>query len=330
MGEKIRWGILSTGYIAHRFAEALRFLPDAELVAVGSRSEASARRFADQHRIPHCHCGYDRLVEDPDVDVVYVATPHPCHKEHILLSLEAGKPVLCEKPLTINAADTATVIQAARDRSLFLMEAMWSRFLPAVVRARELIAQGVLGELQILSADFGFRADPDPKGRLYNLELAGGALLDVGVYPVSLAFMIFGPPARTASIGHIGRTGVDEQAGILLGYDNGALAVAYLTIRAGSPTEATLVGTRGILRMHAEVGLFRPWRLTLSLLGQSDQVIDLPYEGNGYHYQAAEVMRCLRSGQLESETMPLDESLAIIRTMDGIRAGWGLRYPMEG
>ncbi len=329
MIEKIRWGILGTGYIAGLFAEGLSFVSDAELVAVGSRSDSSANRFADRHGVPHRHSNYEALVHDPDVEVVYIGTPHPFHKEHILLSLSAGKPVLCEKPLTINSVESEMVIKTAREKNLFLMEAMWSRFLPALVEVRSLLVKGVIGEVQILNADFGSKANPDPAGRLFNPALAGGALLDIGVYPVSLAHMIFGPPERITSMAHIGDTGVDEQAGIILGYENGALAVSYVTMRAGSPTEATLIGTRGRIHLHAQVGLFRPYKLTLFVEGQEARVIDVPYEGNGYQYEAVEVMHCLRTGKLESDIMPLEESLSIMKTLDMIREQWGLKYPME-
>lgn len=329
MADKIRWGIIGTGNIAGVFAEGLNFLPDAELVAVGSRSAFTANRFAVRHGVAHRHSSYEALVRDPDVDVVYIGTPHPFHKEHILLSLSAGKPVLCEKPLSINAVDTATIIKSAKEKKLFLMEAMWSRFLPAFVKLRNLLAEDVIGDVQILNADFGFKADYDPASRLYNPALAGGALLDIGIYPVSLAFMIFGPPARIASMIHIGETGVDEQAGIILGYANGALAVSYVTIRADSPTEATLIGTKGRIHLHAQTGLFRPYKLTLTLPGQADQVIDAPYDGNGYHYEAAEVMRCLRAGKLQSDIMPIEESLGIMKTLDETRKQWDLKYPME-
>jgi len=321
MTDIIRWGILGTGNIAGHFAEGLKQLDDAELAAVGSRSTATANDFADQHGVAHRHGSYAGLVEDADVDVVYVATPHPFHKDNVMLSLSAGKPVLCEKPLSINTDDTATIIAHAREKNLFLMEAMWSRFLPALAKLRQLLAEDVIGDVQILNADFGFKASGDPSGRLYNPALAGGALLDVGIYPVSLAYMLFGPPSKIASMGHIGPTGVDEQAAIILGgYPDGALAVSYITIRAASPTEATLVGSKGRIHLHAEPGLFRPYRLTLSMPGRPDQHIDVPYEGNGYHYEAAEVMTCMRAGKIESDIMPLEESLSFIKTMDQIRS----------
>jgi predicted dehydrogenase len=229
----------------------------------------------------------------------------------------------------MNAQDAETVVQAARQHNLFLMEAMWSRFLPALVQAKQLIEEGVIGDIQIVASDFGFSAPYDPKNRMYNPELGGGSLLDVGIYPVSLASMLLGTPERIVSMGQIGKTGVDEQSAMIFGYKNGALAVGYATIRCGSYTEATIIGTLGMIRLHAQIGLFRPFKLTLRVNGQEDRIIDVPYEGNGYHYEAAEVMRCLRSGETESRVMPLDESIEIIRTMDKIRAQWGLKYPME-
>jgi dihydrodiol dehydrogenase / D-xylose 1-dehydrogenase (NADP) len=329
MEGKIHWGILGTGYIAHQFAEGLKALPDAQLGAVGSRNADRAAGFAARHDIPRSYASYEELAEDPEIDVIYVGTPHPFHKENTLLCLSREKAVLCEKPLTMNAAEAETVVRAARERKLFLMEAMWSRFLPALRKAMQMIETGVIGKVQIVASDFGFAAPFDPKGRLYNPDLGGGSLLDVGIYPVSLASMILGPPERITSMAQFGPTEVDEQSAMIFGYSSGALAVGYATIRCGTHTEATIAGSGGTIRLHAQVGLFRPYRLTLSLSGQEDQVLDMPYEGNGYNYEAAEVMRCLRNARIESEIMPLQESIEILRTMDKIRAQWGLKYPRE-
>jgi predicted dehydrogenase len=325
----IRWGILSTGYIVHQFAEGLAVLPDARITAVGSRNRDKAVDFAAKYGIPRSYSSYEELARDPDIDVVYIGTPHRYHRENTLMCLSAGKAVLCEKPLTVNAAEAESVVRVARERKLFLMEAMWSRFLPAVVKTRQLIQEGVIGEIQIVASDFGFTATFDPASRLYDPELGGGALLDVGIYPVSLASMLLGPPDRIVSMGQLGATGVDEQTAMIFGYDSGALAMGYATIRCGSYTEATIVGSLGMIRLHAQIGLFRPFRLTLRLSGQQDREIDVPYEGNGYNYEAAEVMRCLRRGETESAVMPLDESVEIMRTMDTIRAQLGLKYPTE-
>ncbi len=327
MTDKIRWGIIGTGFIANAFATGLSVLPEAELVAVGSRTAAAANKFGDAFGIAHRHASYDELAHNPEVDVVYVATPHPLHRENSLLCLQAGKAVLCEKPFTINAAEAETVIKLARQKQLFLMEAMWTRFIPLTIKLRQLLAEGVIGDLQMLTADLGFKMVYDPKSRLFDPQLGGGALLDVGVYTVSWAYMLLGPPDSITSTCQFGETGVDERMAIILGYNQSQLATLYASIRNATPSEAVLIGTEGWLRVHAP--MYKPTTLTLSRAGQNDEVIEISHQGNGYNYQAAEVMRCLRAGLLESETMPLDETLAIMQTMDQIRAQWGLKYPME-
>jgi predicted dehydrogenase len=327
MADKIRWGIIGTGKIAKAFATGLTALPEAELVAVGSRTAKSANEFADIFGVPHRHASYESLANAPNIDVIYVATPNTLHKENSLLCLQAGKAVLCEKPFTINAAEAEAVIQLARAKELFLMEAMWTRFIPLVGKVRQLLADRAIGDLQMLVADLGFWADFDPLHRVFNPQLGGGALLDLGVYSISLAWMIFGSPSRITSMAQLGESGVDEQAAIIMGYDEGQLAILYTSIRTDTPAEAILMGNKGQIRIHPP--MFRPTKLTLSLTGQEDSVIEMPLEGNGYNYQAAEVMRCLQAGKLESDIMPLDETLAIMKTMDQIRVQWGLKYPME-
>jgi predicted dehydrogenase len=327
MTDKIRWGILSTGWIAKKFAEGLSVLPDAEIVAVGSRAQETADAFGDEYGVPHRHASYEALVGDQDVDVIYIGTPHPFHKDNAILSLEAGKAVLLEKPFTINAGEAEEVIALAREKGLFLMEAMWSRYIPIIVKLRELLAEGAIGEVRMLTADLGFRSEFDPKSRLFNLELGGGALLDVGIYPISFASMVLGTPARIASMAHLGQTGVDEQAGIVFGYDGGQLAILHTALQTSTAIEATVMGTKGKIRVHS--AWFYGTTLTLSIEGRDDEAISLPYEGNGYNFEAAEVMRCLREGKLESDVMPLDETLAIMQTLDTIRAQWGFKYPME-
>jgi predicted dehydrogenase len=327
MTDAIRWGILSTGRIAKTFATALSVLPDAELVAVGSRTQDSADTFGDAFAIPRRHASYAALANDPDVDVIYIGTPHPLHCENTIMCLEAGKAVLCEKPFAINASQASDMIALARAKGLFLMEAMWSRFLPIIVQVRGLLADGAIGDLRMLSADFGFREDVDPKSRLFDPNLGGGALLDVGIYPISLASMLLGPPTRITSMAHLGETSVDEQAAVIFGYDEGQLAILSTAIRTDTPIEAILSGTKGRIRIHS------PWyygtALTLSVADHEDVVMRLPYKGNGYTHEAIEVMRCMREGKLESDTMSLDETLNIMETMDTIRAQWGLEYPME-
>lgn len=326
MSDKIRWGILGTGGIAHKFARGLQAAPGAELAAVGSRSQGTADAFGDAFGIPRRHASYEALANDPEIDVIYIATPHPMHKDNSLLCLDGGKAVLCEKPFTLNAAEAEAMITVARQKGLFLMEAMWTRYLPAVVKTRQLIADGVLGEIRMIMADFGFRFKGGPEHRLLNPALGGGALLDAGVYPISFVSMIFGPPTRVMSMADMGPTKVDEQAAILLEHDQGRLALIAAAVTTALPSQAIIMGTEGRLTVHGPI--YCPTRLTLTRDGQ-DEVIEMPLEGNGYNYQAAEVMNCLHSGQLESKIMPLAETLSIMKTMDEVRAPWGLKYPTE-
>jgi predicted dehydrogenase len=324
----IRWGILGTGGIARKFADALALLPDARLTAVGSRTPAAAEAFGSAYKIPHCHGSYEALMRDPDVDVIYVATVHPLHFENSIGCLTAGKAVLCEKPFTINAGQAEKVIALAREKRIFLMEAMWTRYFPVFQKIRSLLAEGALGEVRQVQADFGIKPEFNPRGRLFDPELGGGALLDLGVYPVSLASMVFGEiPRRVASAAVIGSTGVDEQSAAVLEYSAGRMAVVSCSLRFVSPQEAHIIGTGGRIRIH------RPWwyadTITLSREGRGDETSTLPYLGNGYAHEAVEVMDCLRAGRLESGVMPLAESLQIMKTLDAIRAEWGFKYPGE-
>jgi predicted dehydrogenase len=328
MTEKIRWGILGSGRIAKALAEGLSVLPDAELVAVGSRSQESADAFGDLFDAPNRHPSYEALANDPEVDVVYVATPHNLHQENTLLCLEAGKAVLCEKPFAVNAEQVREMVRVARERDLFLMEGMWARFPPGMVKVRELIAEGALGELRSLQADFGFKPkQKDPEGRLFNPALAGGSLLDIGIYPVSLSSMLFGKPEEIVTTWHRGETGVDEQAAYLFKHPGGALSVMHSSLQAQTAQEVVIAGTEGRLRI--ERPCWRPQAVVLTRNDESTERFPLPFEGNGFNYEAAEVMRLMRSGKKESDIMSLDESIAIMETMDAIRAQWGLRYPME-
>jgi len=327
MAERVGWGILGTGKIAVKFADDLRHAPGAALTAVGSRRAETAEAFGRRFRIPHRHASYAALVNDPDVDVIYVSTPHSLHAENARLALEAGKAVLCEKAFTLNARQAADLIALARQRRLFLMEAMWMRFLPGIVHALQILAEKALGDVRLLSADFGLKFAFDPAGRLFSPELGGGALLDLGVYPVSFASMIFGRPASIVSLATMGRTGVDDQSATVFRYPQGEIACLYTAMGALTPTEALLTGTQGRLRLHAP--FYQTDDLTLSLSGRKERSFHHRRTGNGLHYEALEVMDCMRQGRLESDAMPLDESLAIMETLDSIRAQWGLRYPGE-
>jgi predicted dehydrogenase len=324
---KFRWGILGTGAIARQFVRGLRSLPEAEVFAVGSRSEASAAKFADKRNIPRRHASYEDLASDPDVDVVYIATPHPLHAENATLFLQAGKAVLCEKPFCVNAVAAERVVELAREKRLFIMEGMWTRFFPLMEEVRRLVSEGTIGEVRMLNVDFGFRADLDPASRLFALKLGGGALLDVGVYCVSFASMILGRPSGFVGLPHLGETGVDEQASVVLEHEGGRLANLSIGIRTTTPQEATIMGTEGYVRIHAP--WWRPKSMTIYRPGEESETVDAPVSGNGFNYEAAEVMKCLEAGKTESDVMPLDETISVMRTMDRIRAAWGLRYPGE-
>ena len=319
VARKFRWGILGTGGMAKNFAEALAIIPDAELFAVGSRNYNTAEEFAKIYNVPKAYGNYKDLAEDDSVDAVYISTPNKSHKDNSLLCLQSQKHVLCEKPFTTNAYEAQEVITCARKNKLFLMEAMWTRFLPAIVKLRGLLANGTLGEVRMLFADFGFQADFNPKGRILNPELGGGSLLDVGIYTVSFASMVFGTPDKVSSLASFGATAVDEQGGYILGYPGNQLAVLSSTVKVATPQKATIVGTQGCIEIE------RFWYATKMLIkikGQEPEVIELPIEGNGYNYQAEEVMNCVRQGKLESDIISLDESLSIMRTIDKIRESW--------
>jgi dihydrodiol dehydrogenase / D-xylose 1-dehydrogenase (NADP) len=326
MQKKIKWGIMGPGRIAHKFAQSLKCSEAAEITAVGSHSMERAVEFAKQYGINRAYASYAKLAADNDVDIIYVATPHPAHFECALLCLKAGKAVLCEKPFTLNAAETKTLVKTAKSSKLFLMEAMWMRYLPAIVKVRELLTQGEIGEIRMVIADFGNRIPWDPSGRLLNPELGGGALLDVGIYPVSFASMVLGDsPTKITGIAHLGETGVDEQFSAVLGYEAGKIAALSGAVRTSLPNEARIIGTEGYVRVP---DFWRASSLELYQNGKMEK-FEIPFRSTGYIHEAEEAMYCLREGLIESSIMPLDESLKIMKILDTLRKQWGLKYPQE-
>jgi predicted dehydrogenase len=315
------WGILGPGRIAARFAADLARLPDARLAAVGSRSIERAAEFAATHGGCRAHDSYVGLASDPEVDAIYVATPNPFHLEHASLCLERGKAVLCEKPMAVNAAQARRMVDCARANGVFLMEAMWTRFNPVMRQVDGWLRSGAIGEPRLVIADFCFRSAPDPESRLFSPALAGGSLLDVGTYVVSLAHWVYGrPPESVWALAHLGETGVDEQAAIALRFPGGALAQLSCAIRTSTAQEARIYGTAGAIHVP---GFWRATSATLSVEGAPP--VEVTGEA-GYHYEAAEVAECVRAGARESARMPLDESIAIAETLDRVRALVGLRY----
>lgn len=323
----LRWGILGPGGIARAFADDLR-TAGLDIAAVGSRRLESAAEFAGRFDIAHSHGSYEDLVADPDVDIVYIATPHPMHAEGALLALEAGKHVLIEKPFTINAAEAAAVRDAAADRGLLAMEAMWTRYLPHMVRIREIVASGMLGELRALTADHTQRITSDPLHRINALELGGGALLDLGIYPISFAWDILGAPLSVAASARLGETGADTEVATIMAHESGALSTTISASRAAGPNTAAIIGT------NARLEIARVWYTATSFRVVShdgtileDYVSEI--DGRGMQFQALAAERYISDGGNDSDILPIDETVAIMSTLDEVRELVGVRYPGE-
>ncbi len=322
--QSIRWGILATGLIAGKFVEDLRLLPDAEVVAVGSRTPQAAQAFAERYAIPRAYGSWQALADDPGVDAVYVATPHPAHYAASLLCLRAGKATLTEKPFTLHVPDAQELVATARSRGVFLMEAMWMRCLPGIARVRELVADGVIGEVVAIHADFG-AAGPFPPGhRMRDRLLGGGALFDLGVYPITLAYLFLGEPAEVRAWARLDPQGVDENTGMLFGYASGALAALTCSLLGDTARRATITGTAG--RIELPRNFYRPTELVLHQGEDRAERIETPFPGLGYHFEAAEVHRCLRARLVESPLVPHDDTLSVMRTLDAVRQLIGVTY----
>ena len=327
MTERLRWGILGPGGIADAFTDDLA--TGGHLVtAVGSRSLESAQAFATAHGIPNVHGSYADLVADPEVDIVYVATPHPFHAEQAMLALNAGKHVLVEKAFTLNQEEAKAVVDLAAEKKLVVLEAMWTRWLPHMVRIRELLAAGALGEIRGLIADHDQKISTDPSHRLQDPDLGGGALLDLGIYPISFAWDVFGAPSSVYALSSPTLTGVDQNDAIVLGYPGGGKAMFHTTLDARGPATAVIVGT------EARIEIEPVWYAAVSfdLIGPDDVVIehfDGSVQGRGMQYEAAEIERIIRSGEIAGAVLPPAESVAIMGTLDEIRRQIGLHYPGE-
>ncbi len=322
----VRWGIAGPGAIATRFAEGLADVKGAVLNAVGSRSRDRADAFGARFDIPRRYGSYEELAADAAVDVVYVATPHSRHAVDTLLFLDAGKHVLCEKPFALNAAQAREMADAAAANDRFVMEAMWSRFLPAYEALIDLLGERRIGAPLLVEADFGFRSPVDPTHRHFDLQQGGGALLDLGVYPVQLCSLVLGAPVAIAAQGQVGSTGVDEQVAAVLHHGSGGLGVVKAAIRTSMACTARIAGTDGWVQLPAFMHC--PDHLTV-FDGTGEHVVDARWDGEGLRFQAEEVHRCLAAGLHESPRMPLQETIAIAATMDAIRAQVGVRYPGE-
>jgi len=327
VSEKLRWGIIGTGFIAELFVTDL-LANGFSVAAVGSRTEGAAQEFAERFDIPAAHASYEDLVADESVDIVYVATPHPFHFANTTLALNAGKHVLVEKAFTINAKDAAAIVALAEEKNLVVLEAMWTRFLPHMARLRELIAEGVIGQVRTVIADHNQSLPSDPTHRLQDPALGGGALLDLGIYPVSFAWDILGKPTSVTAIASKTPTGVDRQTAIILGYEDGQQALLHTALDTAGPNTASVIGTDGWVAI--ERVFYEPTAFTVyNTAGDVIERYESQVSDRGMQYQAAEVENLVRAGALAGDILPPSETVGIMETLDEIRAQIGLVYPGE-
>jgi len=328
MEKKIKWGILSTGHISNKFADALELLPDAELVAVASRGIESATTFAIKHNIPKAYGSYQELADDPEIDVIYIGTPHSFHCENSIMCMRKGKAVLVEKAFAINATEAQEMVQVAHEADVFLMEAMITRHVPLIKQILDWIKEGRIGEVRMVKASRCARGVFRPGARHLTPDLGGGSLLDVGVYVISFASMIYKKsPVESVGLSHIGDLGSDEQGVAILKYDNGEIADLSFALKTAGVNEAYILGTEGHIKIEDVFAV--PTKATLFINKVEVDAIEQPIIGNALNYEAEEVMRCLKLGLKESPFMPLDESVQIMEIMDHIRKPWGLVYPND-
>jgi predicted dehydrogenase len=323
----LRWGILATGGIAHAFTRDLR-TAGLDVAAVGSRRRDAADAFAGEFDIPRAHDSYEALVEDPGVDIVYVATPHPSHADNAILALEHGKHVIVEKPFTLTGAEADRVRDAARAVGLLAMEAMWTRYLPHMQRVRELVRSGAVGDVRAVFADHTQSLPADPSHRLNALELGGGALLDLGIYPISFAWDILGAPTTITARARLSETGADTEVTTIFTYASGALSTSLSSSRAAGPNTAHIVGDEA--RIDIDAVFYSPTTFRLSRPdGEVAEVFESRVDGRGMQFQALAAERIVAAGRSDSDILPLDETVAIMHALDAIRAQIGVRYPQE-
>lgn len=324
MSRKYRWGIVGLGGIAAKFAEGLQVLPDAQLFAVASRTQQKADDFARRYDVPHAYGGYNEILGNKDVDIVYISTPHTLHCENTLMCLEAGLPVLCEKPFAVNSFEVKKMITKSKEKGVLLIEAMWTAFLPSIKKVKNVINEGLIGKVELIRADFGIQANSDPKKRWFNIDLGGGSLLDVGIYPAFLALEILGRPDKIKALASIGPTGVDENCGFVFQYRGGEIASLYSSIIAKTGVDAMITGSKGTIHIHSN--FFMPSRVSV-IFDKTVKDITPEYIGNGYNYEAAEAMECLDKGLTESISMNHEKSMLLMEILDEIRKECDIRYP---
>ncbi len=327
---KIKWGILACGRIAKKFAADLKLVDDAELVAVASRSVINAKAFVDEYPAKHVFGSYEELVACEDVDVIYVASPHSHHHEHTMLCLNAGKAVLCEKAFAINHRQAMEMVALARAKNIFLMEALWTRFLPHYLKVRDMIASGMIGEPKGVLANFGFKPPEPVSPRLYDPALGGGTLLDIGIYPIFLAQSLLGVPDKIIATMEPAPTGVDQQCSMIFQYKSGAIASLFSTFESNLETDADVFGDKGRIRLTNR--FYEPSATIQYYPGaiESRSLISLDREtGWGYQHEIRHANECLKKGLTESPVHSLDDTLAIMQTLDRVREVIGLKYKAD-
>lgn len=322
--ETINWGIIAPGRIAHKFAHDLQLAEGGRLHAVASRSLQRAEEFAREYHAPHAYGSYEEMLDCPGLDVVYIASPHSEHCAHALMCLENGIPVLCEKPLAMNTAQVQRMVAAAKANDVFFMEALWTRFIPLFEETKRLVGEGAIGGIRTVRADFGFKAEFPPEHRLFNMKLGGGALLDVGIYPVFFALSFLGKPDEVQATAVFGETGSDDSCGVLFKYNDGRLAILDASITVKTDTEAFLYGEDGALKLHGP--FHHATEMSLTFYDRPSERIGMNYKGNGYYHEIQEVMHCLKTGKKESEKLPLQFSLDLMEVLDWVRREAGIVY----
>jgi predicted dehydrogenase len=324
MDKEIRWGIIGLGSIAHTFAEDLKINKHAKLQAVASRSSEKAEDFSKKFDVPGFYGSYEELASDPNVDIIYIATPHTYHLEHSRLCLQNRKHILCEKPMGVNARQVSELTTLSKKQSCFLMEGIWTRFIPATQKVLRIIQSGMIGEVISMKADFGFKANTDPEKRLFNKDLGGGALLDIGIYPVYLSLLLMGVPSNIQAMARMSKTGVDASTFMLFDHPNEGKALLDCSFEAHTPTEAWIDGSKGSIKMHSRFHHSR--KISLHTNDGQEEHFDIPYLGNGYVHEIEHVHECLQAGYLESPLLPHTLSQELSETLDRVKEIIDLSY----
>jgi len=327
MGDIIKWGIIGLGNIAHKFAHDLNLHEGVTLYAVASRNKDKALEFKEKYNSVLSFDNYEDLAKCKEIDIVYIATPHVFHYENTIMCLEAGKTVLCEKPLSMNAEQSKKMIALAKEKNLFLMEALWTRFIPATEKVLELINNNEIGKVKSIKADFGFEAKLRSRNRLFDNKLGGGSLLDIGIYPIFLSLLILGLPSKITANATIGENNIDTKFSAILDYDDKVKALVESTFEEQTPTEALIIGENGSIKMHSQFHFSR--KITLSKEGKPNKIFNINIVGNGYYHEIDEVVNCLKNGHIESEKLPHKFSLDLTTTLDKIRKQIGLKYDTD-